>query len=360
MAAVGTALGLAAGALATGGVSGNAATARAEAQVGSLAQVRPARVVTARHHARRHHRHHKRHRTRHKVRRHTTAAQRWTGAVDTGSRSAVDAAYRSQFASGLSVATAFTGDVGNCRAGDTSAASRAATLRAINFARSLAGLAPVSFSADLNERAQATALIMSANRKLNHEPPSSWRCWTRTGAANAGRSNLALAYPSLTSAGAVRMYLDEPGSSNTAVGHRRWLLNPFSTVMGSGSTDDANAITVIGPTASARPSPAYVAWPTAGWFPAPLEPDGRWSLSAGNKRTNFSRARVRVFRNGTRVPTTRHKPHKGYAQPTLVWEVPDSVATSGTFHVVVQGIRLGKKKRKHTWSYDVSMFSPSS
>lgn len=288
----------------------------------------------------------------------TTA--RWRGAVDTHDRAAVDAAYRNQFASGLSTATGFTGDVSSCRPGNSSAGSRTATLRAINFARSLAGLAPVTFSAALDDRSQRTALMMSANRRLDHNPPSSWKCWTRTGADNAGRSNLALAYPSLTSAGVVRMYLDEPGASNTAVGHRRWLLNPFSTQMGSGSTKTANAITVIGPTSTTRPNPAYVSWPTAGWFPTTLEPDGRWSLSAGNKRTNFSRASVRVYRNGTLLRTSRHAVHNGYAQPTLVWEMPDSAARSGSFHVVVKGIRIGRKARRHTWSYDVSMFSPGS
>lgn len=288
------------------------------------------------------------------------ASGRWQGALDTADRVAVDAAYRSDFAAGLSTPTGFTGDVSSCRAGDSSVESRAATLRAVNFARSLAGLAPVTFSATLDARAQLTALMMSANHRLDHAPPSSWRCWTRTGADNAGRSNLALASPSLTSAGLVRMYLDEPGSTNTAVGHRRWLLNPFSTEMGSGSTDDANALTVIGPTSATRPNPAYVSWPTAGWFPAPLEPDGRWSLSAGNRRTSFARASVRVYRNGTLVPTTRYAVHNGYAQPTLVWQLPDSVAKSGTFHVEVTGIRIGRKARKHSWSYDVSMFSPSS
>jgi uncharacterized protein YkwD len=290
----------------------------------------------------------------------TRIAGRWSGAVDTTDRAAVDTAYRNQFAAGLSTPTGFTGDVSSCRAGDSSAQSRAATLAAINFVRSLAGLAPVTFSATLDQRSQQTALMMSANNRLDHSPPSSWKCWTRTGADNAGRSNLALAYPTVTSAGVVRMYLDEAGSSNTAVGHRRWLLNPFSTQMGSGSTDTANAITVIGPTSADRPNPAYVSWPTAGWFPAPLEPDGRWSLSAGNRRTNFSRASVRVYRNGTQLGTTRHAVHNGYAQPTLVWEVPDSVAKSGTFHVVVKGIRVGRKAHKHTWSYDVSMFSPGS
>lgn len=284
---------------------------------------------------------------------------RYSGAINTYDRAAVDAAYRGEYAPGLSIPSGYGGDVGKCEVGDTSAESRGATLRAINFVRSLAGLAPVSFSDDLNTRSQYTALMMSANRQLNHNPPPSWRCYTSTGAANAARSNLALWYPGITSSGVVGMYMNEAGAANTAVGHRRWLLNPFSTTMGSGATFDSNAITVVGPSSSYQPNPRYVGWPTAGWFPTPLEPSGRWSLSAGNARTSFSRASVAVYRNGVRISAQKDPVHNGYAQPTLVWEVPDSLATAGSFHVVVKGIRIGRKARKYSYAYDVSMFSPS-
>ena len=84
------------------------------------------------------------------------------------------------------VATGCTGSDRRLPARDsTSAASRAATLRAVNFVRSMSGLAPVHFSSALNARSQRTALMMSANRALSHTPPRGWRCWTAVGAANA-------------------------------------------------------------------------------------------------------------------------------------------------------------------------------
>src|SRR3954447_2777588 len=265
----------------------------------------------------------------------TTA--RWSGSIRVGSRSAVDSAYAHDFAPGLGLGTGYTGDDSTCRPGTTSAASRAATLRAVNFVRSMSGLAPVRFSATLNARSQRTALMMSANGALSHTPPRGWRCWSGVGAANAGRSNLALSYPAITSAGLVELYLRDPGSENHAVGHRRWLLNPFATTMGTGSTDTANAMTVIGPSSTRRPNPAWVSWPTAGYFPSTLEPNGRWSLSAGNRSTDFRHATVRVYRNGQSVPLTRLAVHNGYAQPTLVWQLAASVRKSGTFTVVVRG-----------------------
>lgn len=283
---------------------------------------------------------------------------RYSRAVNTSSVSAVNAAYMSQFASGLNVATGFSGDESRCIAGNTSPESRAATLRALNFVRSLAGLAPVSFSADLNARSQYTALMMSANRTLSHSPSRGWRCYSSTGAANAGRSNLALSYPQLTSAGLVKLYTSDPGAGNRAAGHRRWLLNPFATQMGSGSTRTANALTVIGPSSSSRPSPGWVSWPSAGYFPNTLEPGGRWSLSAGSRGVNFKKAEIRVYRNGLRIKTSKQPVVNGYAQPTLVWQVPYRLAKSGTYTVLVSGIRVGHKK--YSAQYRVRMFAPHS
>jgi uncharacterized protein YkwD len=285
---------------------------------------------------------------------------RWSGSIRASRRTAVESAYTKSFASGLTRETGYTGSDSQCRPGTTSAASRAATLRALNFVRSMSGLAPVRFSSTLNARSQRTALMMSANRALNHAPPRGWRCWSGTGAANAGRSNLALSFPSMSSAGAIDLYMREPGAGNAAVGHRRWLLNPFATTMGSGATDTANAMTVIGPTAARRPNPAWVSWPTAGYFPRPLEPNGLWSLSAGNKRMNFSHATVRVLRNGHAVRTTKLRVQNGYAQPTLAWRVPAKSAKSGTFKVVVRGAHLGGSRKPVGRTYVVRMFTPSS
>ncbi len=284
---------------------------------------------------------------------------KWAASVNTSSKAAVTAAYVNNYLSGVSVGTGWTGSDSTCNTGTSSATSRAATLRAINFARSMAGLAPVVFSSTLNIRSQNTALIMSANKSLSHTPPSYWRCWNSTGATNAGKANLALTYPAVSSAGVVSQYLTDSGSGNRAAGHRRWLLNPFSTTMGSGSTGTANAITVIGPTSSTRPNPAYVAWPTAGYFPSPLEPAGRWSLSAGNKAVSFKYATVRVYRNGTLISTVKNTVATGYAQPTLVWQVPTSLARSGTFRVQVSGIRKSGTTTRYSKTYTVNMFTPA-
>lgn len=288
----------------------------------------------------------------------TSTTPKWSGSVNTNDKTAVNAAYLTNFASGMNLPTGWVGSDGRCVAGTQAPGSRTATLRAINFARSMGGLAPVTFATTLNTRSQQTALIMSANGALSHQPPSSWRCWTSTGAANAGRSNLALSYPSITSAGLVSQYLEDAGSTNQAAGHRRWLLNPFTTQMGSGSTNTANAITVMGPTSTSRPNPALVGWPTAGWFPNTLEPSGRWSLSLGDRSLSFRWATVKVWRNGTLLRIVKNPVADGYAQPTVVWQMPTSLARSGTFKVEVSAIRRTATSTRYTRSYYVRMFTP--
>ena len=63
-----------------------------------------------------------------------------------------------------------------------------------------------------------------------------WRALLLRGPSGSGKSDLALAYPSLHAGQIIDLYMDDGGDSNVAAGHRRWILNPFSTVMGSGST----------------------------------------------------------------------------------------------------------------------------
>ncbi len=287
----------------------------------------------------------------------TVGGSRWAGALDTTNLAAVNAAYKSEFASGARTPTGYTGNDQTCQAGTSSQESRTATLRALNFTRSLAGLTPVVFDAGLNQRAQQTALLMSANGALSHSPGSNWRCYTNVGAQTAGVSNLALAIPQITSAGMIEMYMDDRGASNIVVGHRRWFLNPFATVMGSGSTDKANAIQVIGPSNPNNPNPAWVSWPTSNYFPAPLEPNGRWSLSAGHGGADFSAAQVAMAGPQGPISVTRFAPKNGYAQPTLVWDVNANLDPNSTYYVSVSNIKVGNGRTNY--SYAVQLFQPN-
>lgn len=275
-------------------------------------------------------------------------------AIDTYDRAAVAAAWLTRMAPLLDVPSGWTGSERHCDPGHPSDAAQQATLESINFARAMAGLDAVDLSDRLSRQAQQAALIMAANDALSHTPPSTWRCWSTTGAAAAGRSNLAWTSGVMNAGMSVKLYLDDRGDDNRAVGHRRWILDPWTTTMGNGLTSSTDALQVVGPTSDQRTDPAWVAWPTAGFFPSPLEPYGRWSLSSGSRSADFSHARVRVERGTTPLAVTRFAPESGYAQPTLVFQVA-GVQSTGTYTVVVRGIR-GAASTTHR--YRVHLFRP--
>lgn len=261
----------------------------------------------------------------------------WPGRIDTRYLSVVNDTYKTRYAPHIWVPSGYS--TLGCLLGSTSSRSHQATLAAVNYVRALSGLAPVSFgNATMNRQALEAAVMMEANSQLSHDPITSWLCYTPGGDAAAHKSNLALKYPSIGSGQVVDLYMDDPGSGNTAVGHRRWLLYPYTTVMGNGTTRHANALTVIGPTSSARHNPRWVRWPSSGYFPRPLEPAGRWSLSSGHRGDNFSRAWVRMWKGGTRIYPRKHAVRNGYGMPTIVWQLPAGVSRVGTFTVQVGNI----------------------
>ncbi len=271
-------------------------------------------------------------------------------------KAAVNYAYWTRYADLRRVRTGFTGSVLGCLPGTDSPASLTATMRAINLMRGLNHLDPVTFSARLNDRSMLTALMIAANRTLSHYPDQSWLCYTRAGARNAADSNLAYRYPRINPVGVVRMYMTDDGAENRSVGHRRWLLYPFTTTMGSGTTHTTNAMHVRGDTTRTRHNPAWVSWPSRGWFPAPLVPGRRWSLSSGHRHADFSHARVRVHRNGHRVRVSRIAAGDRYGMPTVVWHLHERIHPRATYHVVVRNVRI--HGRSVDRSYWVELFRP--
>jgi uncharacterized protein YkwD len=244
------------------------------------------------------------------------------------------------------VPSGWAGDPTSCDLGAASAAYRDAVTARVNQIRRIAGLSPVRQLARLNGPAHAAAVMMEANGTASHVPPTTWRCWTPTGARAARISNLIFCGVDRCPDGqlyaerAVDMYVDDPdwGELNDAAGHRRLILEPDAGAIGIGATARANALTVEQGYRGRR-NPRFVPWPAAGAFPASLEPDGRWSLSV-RRGIRLERARVAVWHNGVRLPVVQYplRPSKVYA-PALVWAMPEGFAKRGAYRVVVRGIR---------------------
>lgn len=286
-----------------------------------------------------------------------------SAAINTGKKVSVANAYKNRLVPAHKTSIGWTGSVSGCKPGKTSAAQRVATRTAINVYRGLAGLDPVTLDASLSAKAQRAALMMEANNTLSHSPDSSWTCYTSTGKEAAGSSNLALGY---SGAKAISGYMSDPGSGNTAAGHRRWILYPPTTEMGSGSTARANALWVFGGgwTMPAG-TPAWVAWPNAGYFPAALEPDGRWSLSATDGTVSFESAKVTVKdAQGTSLTVTKQPVQNGYGNNTIVFQVAGITKPKGgavaRYTVTVSNIAKSGASAALKRTYTVAMFNPAS
>ncbi len=212
--------------------------------------------------------------------------------------------YRDYYLSSEGVLPGWTGNVAAGSAGAVSSAYQAATLRRINYYRAMSGLpGNVALDPAASAKCQQAALMMAAQANVSHHPSSSWRFYTTAAAEAAANSDLALDTRNDEGPAAIDRYIADDGPANAFVGHRRWLLYAGTTLTGLGivppeigSHPGTNATWVRGDGPATVPGvrPA-VAWPPAGYVPAPLI-YARWSFSYPN--ADFSRATVRVFKNG--------------------------------------------------------------
>ena len=285
-----------------------------------------------------------------------------TASVDATSRASVGAAYRNVLVPALAVPISWTGAADSCSEGLISAEAQKATLTAVNYMRELSGLTKVTFNSAYNAKAQKAALVYTANNNLSHEIPSSWKCYSSDAAAAGERSNIAYG-DGIAGPLAVLGYMEDPGAYNNVAGHRRWVLYPNAKTMGSGSTDIAQVLYVQGATSKKTKNPAWVAWPTAGYFPQQLEPKGRWSLTANAAwKWSFSKAKVSVkSASGKSLKVkVESRNDQGYGNDSIVFKVSGVKKASGgsdaVYTVKVAGIKKAGSSKSVSYSYKVKLF----
>lgn len=232
----------------------------------------------------------------------------------------------------------WTGDVGTCDAGDIDAAARARVLGLVNLYRDWAGLPAVTNDATKDAAAQQCALMMDANDTLSHTPPTSWACYSETGAAAAGRSNIATG-PAVM---AVDMYMQDWGNETT-IGHRRWILSNSLGPIGIGSTSEFSCLHVL--SGSGTATNPWTAWPPPGPFPidavnmsfVPLDKTG-WTVQSDT--LDVTKATVTVTRDdGTVMPVTTTALGSGYGSTYAINLLPKSWTSEAgrTYTVSVTG-----------------------
>lgn len=290
-------------------------------------------------------------------------ARSYAYAIDTTSKAAVNDGYLERWVPAGRTGSGWTGSASGCHKGSISSSYVARLAAAVNFARALNRLDPVSvvadrYSSSSSYSTQAGALLMHANDSLSHDPPSSWRCWSRPAAVAAHESNLSLVFDrALTAGGALDLYLDD--RTHTGVGHRRWLIAPRVRTFYVGATSRANVLMpVLASAGTTRANPPFTSWPSRGWFPTPLEPYGRWSWSTWDQRADLSHVRVRVWAGDQEVSVRQYAVQAGYGQPTVVWQLPSGPARTGSWTVRIAGVRSASGTLRPPTTYTVRLFTP--
>lgn len=280
--------------------------------------------------------------------------------LDPGDRDSVASAYRDVYlpAAAVTAPAPAADTVSRCRPGTSSDALQQATLDLINYVRTLSGVAPVQLDPGYSAAASRAALMMYANATVSYSPPSSWTCWSEAGQDAVASSNL-----SGTAAGAsvVREYMDDRGAGAVAVARRSRLQRPNVPFMGSGTVGSYNALWVA-TTRGPVTGPRYTTWPSPGWFPAPLEPAGRWSVTPWNVDDDLSAASVSVTGpDGSAVPLVTHPVNRSWR--SLVFELGTLPVPSGdevdTYTVTVSGI-TSRGVPIDDYRYQVRLFDPTS
>ncbi|MBI2422366.1 MAG: hypothetical protein HYV27_06015 [Candidatus Hydrogenedentes bacterium] len=279
--------------------------------------------------------------------------------VDTSDRQAVRDLFFDVYLATENVPHGWTGNHGSCTAGVLSPAFLEATRLRINYYRAMAGLnGDIALDTAYNAQCQAAALILSANDFLGHNPDPSLTCFTSDGLTGAQRSNIT---QNALGPDAVDLFMEDPGFINTAVPHRRHLMNPTQQLMGVGAVPQASviqpsatAIYVLGPSSGLVKT---VKWPPAGYVPFQVVFQ-RWSYS--RKNADFSNATVHVTLNGNRVEYNPLPLSSGYADNTLVWSPSTTFPPPGieTYTVEIGNYFMPGVPEAQSETYEVIRFNP--
>lgn len=130
-------------------------------------------------------------------------------------------------------------DIANCKAGVLKSVEKQKVLMAVNYIRKIHGLLPVYYDSTYDNQTAQSALIIASNELLNHQPPSSYKCYSTDGYNGSESSNLYMTYnygnnyP--TSESSINQWIMDENVE--PCGHRRWLIDPFLKFIAFGRAD---------------------------------------------------------------------------------------------------------------------------
>lgn len=235
----------------------------------------------------------------------------------------------------------FTKTSATCDPGVLSRAAIDDALGRLNMHRWLAGLGPVTDDSGDDRAAQECALISAWNPAGQgaHSPPPSATCYTATGAAGAGSSNIAWGCGGADDA--IDQWLVDNGNE-THFGHRRWLLNPPLNPVGIGyyrggnNYGSASCIRVFS-SGGTGPRPAVVAYPPPGFVPLQVA-QWPWTIQGNVPQQNVVATVTRVS-DGAALAVTAHVLAGSYGFSSGLYLQRDgwSPVAGQTYHVILTG-----------------------
>lgn len=173
--------------------------------------------------------------------------------------------------------------------GELSENTRNNALRALNFARYIAGVDSVSYSTSDEPKTQAGTLLLSKIGRLDHypaKPNDVSQSFYDLAYSGTSTSNLGGGYATIAKA-IYNGWLDDGDSGNIAnAGHRRWCLDPRLATVAFGHVGNYTAMYSFGINSGKQVSNPYVAWPAENM---PVEFfRGPWSVSLTSSQYKVS------------------------------------------------------------------------
>ncbi len=234
-------------------------------------------------------------------------------------------------------------DVAACYAGELAGGAKNRALEAANQIRALHGLSAVQYSSRYDQQVQTASLIQAAAGYPGHFPEPPAPCYTDAGAEGSRTSNLYGSSNGLLLNGdpatdMIGWTNDAKNRSRVAaVGHRRWVLNPFAVHFAYGQIEGYAAQKVFGfeeePDHTPRIAVDFVAFPFE-VYPFNLVGDGSpWSFSViedkknlqNNQHDYFRQATITVLRTEDETAlaiTDRYTDTRGVGLPNVLsWQV---------------------------------------
>ncbi|MDD6305762.1 MAG: CAP domain-containing protein [Clostridiales bacterium] len=254
------------------------------------------------------------------------------------------------------------------KAGTVSDDSLQSALNTMNAIRYIAGIDGVALDSTYTKKAQAAALVNSANSTLSHypvQPSGMGDSLYELGKAGAGSSNLSwTSWKTGLGYHLAKAWMNDGDSSNIdRVGHRRWILNPAMEKTGFGwvySSNGTYAAMYAFDNWYGETGYYGVAWPAQNM---PVEYFGNtypWSISMGSN-VDGANVKVTLTRKSDNKKWTFSKSsadgyfnveNSNYGQKGCIIFRPDSISYQPGDQFTVEVSGLSQKA-----SYNVSFFS---